>query len=175
MEAGVRNEEVLSCNRMLRFVSCLGAVIRPSDGNVYLETPDGQFLFGAGLYLFLWGHHHTPTRVTSHVELSPSPPLRPLVFCCADVMNDTCDKVPSVCTRHEILSNAFRVLCIGYAWISMDSISLFAKLCTALLTNVSPPAYVSLILVSHVSFKLPAPISTITQPLLHQLHAHAHF
>lgn len=166
---------VLSCNRMLRFVSCLGAVIRSSDGNVYLETSDGHFLLGARWYLFLWGHHHTPTQVTLHVELSPSPPLRPLVFCCADVMNDTCDKVPSVCTRHEILSNAFRVLCIGYACISVDSVALFAKLCTPLLSNASPPAHVSLILVSHVSFNPPTPISTITQLLLHQLHTHAHF
>jgi hypothetical protein len=55
-------------------------------------------------------------------------------------MNDTCDKDRSVCTRHEILSNAFRVLYIGYACIWMDSVVLFAKLCTVLLSKVSPPA-----------------------------------
>lgn len=89
----------------------------------------------------------------------PLYPLCPLSFwSAADVMNDTCDKVPSVCTRHEILSNAFRMLYIGYVCISMDSIVLFAKLCAVLLlSNVSPPAYVSLILVRHADFK-PQPL-----------------
>jgi len=50
------------------------------------------------------------------------------------------------------------MLYIGYVCISMDSIVLFAKLCAVLLlSNVSPPAYVSLILVRHADFK-PQPL-----------------
>jgi hypothetical protein len=120
-------------------------------------------------------HTHSGYLACRFVTLSA--PLCPLSFCsAADAMNDTCDKVPRVCTRHEILSNAFRVLYIGYVCISMDSGVLFAKLCTVLLlSNVSPPAHVSLILVRRVDFQSPTPISTITQPLLHQIHPHTHF
>lgn len=102
-------------------------------------------------------HTHSGYLACRFVTLSA--PCAPLSFgSAADVMNDTCDKVPSVCTRHEILSSAFRVLYIGYVCISMDSIVLFVKLCAVLLlSNVSPPAYVSLILVRHADFK-PQPL-----------------
>jgi len=73
---------------MLSSVPCIGAVISLSDANACLETADRYFLVGARFRpvdpVFLQGHRHTPTRVTLHVELSPSPALHPLSL--ADVL-----------------------------------------------------------------------------------------
>jgi hypothetical protein len=143
---------------MLSLVFCIADVVRPPMlmPASRRQTDSSRSERGVCIICFSRDIATHPLGLPCMSNCHPLHPRCPLSLC-SDVMNDTCDKVSSVCIRHEILSDAFRVLCIGYACISMDSIVLFAKLCTVLLSNVSPPAHVSLILVSHVNFK-PQPL-----------------
>lgn len=128
-------------DRMLSSVTYVVAVIRPSNANVCLAKTERQTdTSRPERRLGLWIQCFSRDVLTHPLGLACMSNCRCLPPCPTDVMNDRCDKVRSVCISHEILSNAFRVLCIGYACIWMDSVVLFAKLCTVLLSNVSPPA-----------------------------------